>query len=921
MHDNVVRFNQVMNIKNFDDANQPKNQHGIETGGGVMCPSCSYNNSVSYNILINITHIGLRSKTLVPGPEHGKYAWRYLNNVVIRAGIGFSTAFMCRPIGEKTCYKPEHVANNVFLDSVFAHQDGWDPTTAMNYSHRGDDWQTNSYWPDGPSMFCYGLCAWPGKPPCKNCTDFATFQKDHPHATRSLLADPMLDDSSEPPQGLRPAAGSPLLGAGTPVLDELNGLDSDWVGAALSTKAPSIGVFESSSGHERSSRLSSLNADDRTRTQDTQTKLKTDDATVRRYASVQIKPPQTVVHFNGTTEMRSNPERGFRHELDDFCAWSDTQVPRQWHPDVNGSHQMQRLFEAKPNNLTVVQAYCYLDGESDLIPPALLETLDRGFDRLRASGVKALFRFAYDHCPVDDKGEGNYTVERILKHVAQLGPTMQRNADAVYVLQAGFVGCWGEWHSSRAWMEHRQLEGNSSDIARIVAAELEQLIPPDRKMMMRYPWDKCCGRDSNGGALRSATSEALGLEWGTVDASTAHSSKAFARIGFDDDGFMCCGPTNNDGGTWGTSLYGSPTYVSEDGYTVGRGWDYERVESPFLPMDGEMYWNEGLNGSGTAQEVGVDGHAVAHRMFLHHYTTLSLRHGYSKLDGDSRAESIDRWMETPLDLRFVRKWGLPLSDAFFSLRPAQPKASCAAVQAAVPPADRVTCSKGVYPNGTMAQQQQKCLANGCCFDPVHSPGPHPWCFLSQIPAGVVALRPGYTIYAYIRDHLGYRLELQRAAFPAETTIADGSVSFSVTITLKNLGFSIPHNRRPPSFVLLRSSSGAGATNQSKSQASPIVLQTPVVDIDPRSWQPRAIGDPFSRVMLHEFTAAVHGGGKGLSPGEYKLGLYLPDERQPLQGRADYAIRVANDDVPWATWGKNHDEGGVNVLGQMLLTTG
>jgi len=644
--------------------------------------------------------------------------------------------------------------------------------------------------------------------------------------------------------------------------------------------------------------------------------LKIDDA------SVQIKrPQQTVVHFNGTTEMRSNPERGFRHELDDFCAWSDTQVPRQWHPDVNGSHQMQRLFEAKPNNLTVVQAYCYLDGESDLIPAALLETLDRGFDRLRASGVKALFRFAYDHCPVDDKGEGNYTVERILKHVAQLGPTMQRNADAVYVLQAGFVGCWGEWHSSRAWMEHRQLEGNSSDIARIVAAELEQLIPPDRKMMMRYPWDKCCGRDSNGGALRSATSEALGLEWGTVDASTAHSSKAFARIGFDDDGFMCCGPTNNDGGTWGTSLYGSPTYVSEDGYTVGRGWDYERVESPFLPMDGEMYWNEGLNGSGTAQEVGVDGHAVAHRMFLHHYTTLSLRHGYSKLDGDSRAESIDRWMETPLDLRFVRKWGLPLSDAFFSLRPAQPKASCAAVQAAVPPADRVTCSKGVYPNGTMAQQQQKCLANGCCFDPVHSPGPHPWCFLSQIPAGVVALRPDYTIYAYIRDHLGYRLELQRAAFPAETTIADGSVSFSVTITLKNLGFSIPHNRRPPSFVLLRSSSGAGATNQSKSQASPIVLQTPVVDIDPRSWQPRAIGDPFSRVMLHEFTAAVHGGGKGLSPGEYKLGLYLPDERQPLQGRADYAIRVANDDVPWATWGKNHDEGGVNVLGQMLLTTG
>jgi hypothetical protein len=52
----------------------------------------------SSQILINVTHIGLRSKTLVPGSEHGLYQWRYLNNVVIGAGLGFSSAFECRPI-------------------------------------------------------------------------------------------------------------------------------------------------------------------------------------------------------------------------------------------------------------------------------------------------------------------------------------------------------------------------------------------------------------------------------------------------------------------------------------------------------------------------------------------------------------------------------------------------------------------------------------------------------------------------------------------------------------------------------------------------------------------------------------------------------------------------------------------------------
>jgi hypothetical protein len=645
--------------------------------------------------------------------------------------------------------------------------------------------------------------------------------------------------------------------------------------------------------------------------------------------------------FNGSTEMRTNPERGFRHELDDFCAWEG--ADGRWQPDVNGSHQLQRLHEAAPNNLSVVQAYCYLDGEHDTIPPTVFRTLERGFDRLRAAGVKALFRFAYDHCPVDDQGEGNYTVERIVRHIEQLGPTMLRNADAVYVLQAGFVGCWGEWHSSRAWREHRQLEGNSSDIARIVGAELQHLIPPDRKMMLRYPWDKCCGRDSSGGALRSANAASQGLEWGTVDASTAHSSKAYARIGFDDDGFMCCGPASNDGGTWGTSLYGSPTYEAEDGYTVGRGWEYERVESPYLPMDGEMYWNEGLNGTGAAQQVGVDGHTVAHRMFLHHYTTLSLVHGWSKLDGvrsrsESR-ESIDRWMHTPLDIGYIQKWGLPLSDAFFTRRPAQPKASCVATKAAVPPAERIVCSAGIDINGTEPEQQQECLKHGCCFDPVHTPGPHPWCFLPQIPAGVVPAMPGYTVYEYIRDHLGYRIELQSAMYPAVVKAtpkissagaveSSAEVTFNVTIDLKNYGFSIPHNERPLSLVLLRPSSAI---------ASPIVLQTIVADVDPRLWQPRVIGDPFSAVATHRFTATVQGtvplpGAPPMheyAPGqmitnvsvsEYDLGLYLPDMREPLQGKANYAIRVANENVPWLVWGNDsrQPEGGVNVLGRVQV---
>ena len=76
----------------------------------------------------------------------------------------------------------------------------------------------------------------------------------------------------------------------------------------------------------------------------------------------------------------------------------------------------------------------------------MLALLERGFAKLRAAGVKALLRFAYDRCPHGDAGEGNYTAsstqewfesgpklrgrrrwqgERILKHIAQLAPVVQ----------------------------------------------------------------------------------------------------------------------------------------------------------------------------------------------------------------------------------------------------------------------------------------------------------------------------------------------------------------------------------------------------------------------------------------------------------------------------------------------------------------
>lgn len=116
---------------------------------------------------------------------------------------------------------------------------------------------------------------------------------------------------------------------------------------------------------------------------------------------VDIAQRHRAILYPGTTELRSNPDRGFRHELDDLCLAEH---------GVSGA--LSRLDECAKNNLTLAQTYCYLDPRASLQPgDPFLEMIEKGFARMRAVGVKALLRFAYDRCPDGVRGEVR-TVER-----------------------------------------------------------------------------------------------------------------------------------------------------------------------------------------------------------------------------------------------------------------------------------------------------------------------------------------------------------------------------------------------------------------------------------------------------------------------------------------------------------------------------
>ena len=609
--------------------------------------------------------------------------------------------------------------------------------------------------------------------------------------------------------------------------------------------------------------------------------LKSDDE-----VRVDTSPLMHTYLYRGTAEMRSNPERGFRHEL---------------HPDENGTLSPLELEQLKQFNLTVGQTYWYLPADP-VLSEQTLQGVTKTLRTLRRVGVKALFRFAYDHCDSGPIGENNYTAATILGHIRQVKERFSSEIDVVYVLQAGFLGCWGEWHGARL-MSDPFVFPLRGEVQQILHAELFELLPADRKMNLRYPALKfdvvlhrdcpqvvpeCGGFPGTGpgsgvpsGVLPAPPKE---LAFGLATAANSKDNTAVSRLGFNNDYFMndqtgggaWVGGAQHDGDVPRTSRinprthqldprdgangqipsqesYGDPLFHSAHGPMMDPGFEYEKAESPYVPMDCEMDWLSGLpsrakpENANTSLPLKVPAEAAAWRLREMHYSTMSLVHGYSHLDGTGKGkvpqpnnnETIDHWMQTTLNVtQASRDFRLPIS-----------------------------------------------------------------------PEYAAAGRSGFD---YIRDHLGYRLELRSAVLPQKLSFAAAgeNATFSFEAALINWGFAAPISPRPVQLVVL----GSNGT----------VLWRSVSLADPRDWQPFVPGDPTFLPLLHRLAAAISIPSSALrcSAGQvcrFSFGLAMPDmrmEKAVAEGPAGgegYCIRLANDAVPWLQ--------GVNVLAEFDVSHG
>jgi hypothetical protein len=136
--------------------------------------------------------------------------------------------------------------------------------------------------------------------------------------------------------------------------------------------------------------------------------------------------------FKPSTANYPNPGRG-------FYAWSGDDFAESYDP---GS--VQKAYSA---------GYRLLLGRVPLnnfrtsdFSAAWLAKLGASFAKMRAAGMKLTMVFSYDFT----EGGRDASAAQIKRHLEQLKPVLDANADVIAYMRGGFIGAWGEWHSSKS---------------------------------------------------------------------------------------------------------------------------------------------------------------------------------------------------------------------------------------------------------------------------------------------------------------------------------------------------------------------------------------------------------------------------------------------------------------------------------------
>ena len=221
----------------------------------------------------------------------------------------------------------------------------------------------------------------------------------------------------------------------------------------------------------------------------------------------------TAVTYQASDAVIPNPERGFYTPQEIHNA-SGSGVSKD---NVSINRRQARTLYLLEFHLT--------DFVNSDISEAYLQTVRKYFASLRSGGAKCVLRFCYSNGFAEKDKPWDATPAQALRHIAQLKPLLQEYGDIIFVVQAGFIGSWGEWYYTENY-------DNKADRKAIVDALLEA-VPADRQVELRTPAFKM---------------DLYGLSYtDTLTRATAHQPNAKGRLGGHNDCYLA---SANDQGTY-----------------------------------------------------------------------------------------------------------------------------------------------------------------------------------------------------------------------------------------------------------------------------------------------------------------------------------------------------------------------------------
>ena len=257
---------------------------------------------------------------------------------------------------------------------------------------------------------------------------------------------------------------------------------------------------------------------------------------------IPVDEPMVTVSFTPAEGTVINPDRGLYSPKDFFSKTSA----------LKGSE----VKAARLKGMTLWYLGFYLtDFLKGDISETFLTKIQQSMDALREGGGKCILRFAYSdgYTEGTSMAKEDPEVSIALRHVEQLKPILQKNEDVIYVMQAGFVGTWGEWYYTGHFNFQPSTDADFQPRKQLTESLLAAL-PTSRQVALRTPQFKM---------------RMFGLTVkDTITARTAHDGSNLSRLAGHND---CFGAAADDWGTFDNETRDRDFWKADSRYTIMGG--------------------------------------------------------------------------------------------------------------------------------------------------------------------------------------------------------------------------------------------------------------------------------------------------------------------------------------------------------------